>query len=106
MTDIRRYYISDSLVFITSITKDRNKLFLEKSNIALLFQTIESVKKEIPFELTAYVILPDHFHFLVQLLNKERNFSKILQLIKGGFTHEYKKQSGIDSSISLWQRRF
>jgi putative transposase len=106
MSNIRRYYIPDSIVFLTSVTRNRNELFLEKQNRILLFQTIDSVKTDIPFELVAYVILPDHFHFLIQLSNENMNFSKILQYIKGRFTHNYKKDYVINDSVSLWQRKF
>jgi len=106
MTNIRRYYIPDSIVFVTSVTKNRNKVFLEEQNNILLFQTIESVKNEIPLELTAYVVLPDHFHFLIKMPDETNNFSKILQLIKGRFTNNFKISQGITDSISIWQKRF
>ena len=106
MSNIKRYYIPDSIVFVTTVTKNRNQIFMEERNHHLLFQTIESIKLEIPFDLIAYVILPDHFHLLIRLKNKDNNFSKVLQLIKGRFTHAYKINCGITSSVSLWQRRF
>lgn len=106
MTNIKRYYVPNAFVFITSLTKDRNKIFNQKENKDLLILTIENVKNEIPFEVFAFVILPDHFHLIIQSSNDESNFSKILQLIKGRFTYQYKIVNKIKNPLSLWQRRF
>ena len=106
MSNIKRYYIQNSIIFLTSITRNRNRLFSQKENTDLLLQIIKSVKLEIPFEIYAFVILPDHFHFLVRMKGDYVNFSKVLQLIKGRFTHNYKKTHGLTGTVSLWQRRF
>lgn len=56
------------------------------------------------FPLSSFI--PDHFHIILTLENGEKDFSKILQLIKGRFTVDYKRFHHINENISLWQRRF
>jgi putative transposase len=56
--------------------------------------------------LIAYVIMPDHFHWLIKLPQESPNFSKILLSFKGNFTYQYKKIHNIPTSLNLWQRRF
>ena len=106
MSNIRRYYIPNAIVFVTSVTNKRERIFLKRQSNELLLTTIESVRKEKYFELMAFVILPDHFHFLIKMPDETNNFSKILQLIKGRFTNNFKISQGITDSISIWQKRF
>jgi putative transposase len=67
--------------------------------------TIEA-QKTIPFELLAYVLLPDHFHWLILMPENQTNFSTPLQKIKWYFTLDYKRANHISSPVSIWQRGF
>jgi putative transposase len=58
------------------------------------------------FRLLAYVILPDHFHWLMQVQDQSGNFSKVLHSIKRNCTLNLKEAHGITRSFSLWQDRF
>ena len=106
MTDIRRYYLPNSILFITSVTNDRKKIFNLTENIDLFWSTLEKTKSLLPFELMAYVLLPDHFHWVIKLPQEDPNFSKILLSFKGNFTYQYKKIHNISTPFTLWQRRF
>jgi len=106
MTNIRRYYVPNAIVFITSITQNRFPLFSIKRNIGILNLTVENVKQIHPFEIMAYVLLPDHFHWLLRLSEGDDDFSKILKSVKGNFTANYKKANHIIDPVSLWQKRF
>ena len=53
----------------------------------------------------AYVILPDHFHLLIQP-NDKSNFSQIMHSLKSRFTRAFKKKKNITDHLNLWQRRF
>ncbi len=59
-----------------------------------------------PFEMMAYTIMSDHFHWLIKLPQENPNFSKILLSFKGNFTYQYKKIHNISTPLTLWQRRF
>lgn len=106
MSNLKRYYIPNSTIFITSVTRDRRKIFLDPKNIQIFWDVIKATKEENSFEIPAYVLLPDHFHLLLSLGEEGSNFSKILQLIKGRFTNSFKKLNKIESPVSLWQKRF
>ncbi|MCB8975224.1 MAG: transposase, partial [Ardenticatenaceae bacterium] len=102
---IKRVYVADAIYFVTAVTKNRQPLFKDPTNIALLRQTIREVKEIHPFEMRGYGFLPDHFHvqFYAML---ETAVTKILHSIKRNFTLNYKRAHNISEPISLWQKRF
>ena len=106
MPNYRRYYIPGSLVFITCVTRNRRQYLKSDENVYLFFQTLNKVKEIYPFGLLAYIILPDHFHWIMRTEDASGNFSKPLQNIKWNFTYNYKHLHRIDHSISIWQRGF
>ena len=106
MSRFKRYYVPDSIVFITSITKNRNSLFSNKQNRGIFFSTIENAAKILSFDLFAYVLLPDHFHLLVKTKDSQGDFSRIIKCIKGNFTANFKDFYNIKGQISLWQPKF
>lgn len=106
MRNYRRYYIPSSAVFITCVTHHRIPYFANAENIELLLVTIQDVQKIHPFTNIAYVILPDHFHWIIQPTGENHNFSSIMQSVKWNFTRNYKKANGIIASEIIWQRGF
>jgi len=62
MSNLRRYDSGGRPYFLTSVTYNRRPFLL--NNEQLLLRTLERVKTVIPHEMTARVILPDHFHVL------------------------------------------
>jgi putative transposase len=101
MTDIRRYYLPNSIVFITSVTHSRRNIFNSKENIDLYWSILDKTKSLQSFELMAYVLLPDHFHWLIKLPQENPIFSKILLSFKGNFTYQYKKIHTISTPLTL-----
>jgi putative transposase len=59
-----------------------------------------------PFNLLAYVILPDHFHWLMRIENESGNFSKVMHSIKRNFSLNYKEMNRFSMPLKLWQSRF
>jgi len=106
MPDYRRFYIPNSITFITCVTRDRYPYLKSKSDIDLFFSTLARVKEIKPFELMAYVVLPDHFHWLMKVDQSSGNFSKVMHSIKRNFTQNYKQAHNVQKSISIWQRGF
>ena len=106
MAKIRRYYIPDSIVFITCVTKHRKSILLTDPAVRVFWDTYRRVKESNPFELFAYCILPDHFHWLIMPLCELGNYSQIIHSFKRNFTINYKKELGIEHSLSLWQSGF
>ncbi len=106
MPNFRRYYISNAFVFITCVTHDRIHYLEGERNIAVFWDTLRKVQALHPFHLFAYVTLPDHFHWLLQLPENKPNFSIILQSVKYNFTWNLKRDLGINKSLKVWQNRF
>ncbi len=106
MPNFRRYYIPNSIVFITAVTTDRIPYFENEENLALFWETLKRVKNIHPFRLLAYVILPDHFHWLMRVDDEQGNFSTVLHSIKRNYTLNFKKLRDIKTPVKIWQKRF
>jgi len=106
MPNFRRYYLPNAIVFITGVTGGRFPFFAAEDIVDLLFETMHRVQEIHPFRLLAYVILPDHFHWLMRVDEESGNFSIAMHSIKRNTTLNYKKARGITGSLNLWQERF
>jgi putative transposase len=106
LSNFHRYYFPNAVVFISCVTQDRNRFLLKDDDVQLFFETSKKVQKIYPFRLLAYVIMPDHFHWLIKTENDDGNFSNILHSLKRNFTRNYKKSHGISTPLKLWQSRF
>jgi len=105
MTDIRRYYSPNSVVFITAVCHQRRLTLKPAIEKERLLAVMREVKDEIAFSMLAYVILDDHFHCIIKP-KAGCSFSRIMQSIKLRFTCRYKCHHEIDGKHTLWQRRF
>jgi len=87
----------------------KSNLLIEK--IDLLKLVIHKVKAEHPFQIRAYVILPEHLHMIWQLPEGDSNYSLRWEKIKTLFSKALYK-TGIPliktkhDEYGLWQRRF
>ena len=106
MPNFTRYYIPNAIVFITAVTNDRYPYLESKQDINLFLETIRKVREFHPFRLLAYVILPDHFHWLMKVDDPAGDFSQVMHSIKRNFTLNYKKEHNKKTPISIWQKRF
>ncbi|MFA5420398.1 MAG: transposase [Bacteroidales bacterium] len=106
MPDYRRYYIPNSCVFITVVTKNRIPYFNSRENQDIYLKTLEIVKTLYSFELLAFVILPDHFHWIIHPMDDQNNFSQVVHSFKRNCTNNFKVLHSISDSFSLWQQRF
>ena len=64
--NIRRYYIENAIYFITCVTYQRGNIFKEKININLFWENLHLKKMTYKFKLYAYVLMYDHFHWLIK----------------------------------------
>lgn len=104
MTNLRRYNIENAIYFITCVTSDRIPYFKNDENIEIFKSNMELLNRSFSFELMAYVLLNDHFHFLLQ--PKNCHISSLIASFKKKITFEFKKRNNLQNSVSLWQRRF
>ena len=104
MTNIRRYDPVGRPVFITAVCYRRIPYLKTDGQKELLLSVMREVKASTAFSMKAYVILDDHFHWI--MTPGKHNFSKVMQSIKLRFVHRFKKASGEKNNLTLWQRRF
>ncbi|MGB0062845.1 MAG: transposase [Terracidiphilus sp.] len=86
--------------FVTSDTWERRALFRNEAWARLFFKNLLAHRDD-AYLLHEFVLMPDHFHLLITpLIALER----AVQLIKGGFSYQAKKELG--SNAEIWQRGF
>ena len=105
MTNIRRHPADNRPVFITAVCYQRKPILANPSEKELLLDVMREVKTEMPFRLSAYVILHDHFHWLINP-EPDSDFSDIMQSVKLRFTHRWKRENNVIKPTTIWQRRF
>jgi len=105
MSNIRRYYLPNRIVFITQVVHNRDPIFANEIYVALLREKLRIVKSLHPFAMLGYVFLPDHFHLLIKPTGAS-NFSRIMHSLKSNFTKEYKVMKNINGPMKFWQKRF
>jgi len=103
--NFHRYYEPNQIVFITQVVNNRTPVFKNPHHLDLLIETLRNVKESHPFDMLAYVFLPDHFHLLIKPTG-ESNFSQIMHSLKYNFTSSYKKMIKFDRNLKFWQKRF
>lgn len=114
MSDYRRAK-GGSAYFFTVVTYGRQPILCLDDSIKALREAIREAKEERPFEVKAWVLLPDHLHCVWELPEGQLDYSVRWALIKKGFTKRIKGQ--IETPLpnlsrikhreaAVWQRRF
>jgi putative transposase len=101
MSKLRRYYSSGNLYFVTIVTFNRRPILID--NINILNDAMNFVGKIMPFKTIAHVILPDHFHLLIDPAG--HNLSETIKRIKLRFSGKYRYMHRMPSG-RIWQLRF
>jgi putative transposase len=120
----RRANVKGGTYFFTVVTFNRIKIFSSADNVALLRATIKQVMQKHPFQIDAFVLLPDHLHCIWTLPRQDADFSMRWRLIKSYFSRNFgqkvvgwveernpTKRAYIASrqkknEKQIWQRRF
>ncbi len=110
MSNYRRWHIPGKPVFFTARLDERGSSLLVEE-VVRLRAAVRATMEGRPFDIVAWVVLPDHMHCLWRLPEGDNDYSTRWRLIKGRFAHgldertrsaskRHKKERG------LWQRRF
>ena len=101
MKPVREHATNNSQTyFVTSDTWERRALFHAEPWARLFFKVLLSHRGEL-YWLHEFVLMPDHFHLLI---TPEQALERAVQLIKGGFSFQVKKELG--SNAEIWRRGF
>ena len=79
----KRYFIPNSMVFITIVTYNRKDFLLDY--IDLIKRSLKYTKTKISFKIDAIVILKDHIHFILQPENIN-DYPNIIKYFKTFFS--------------------
>ena len=101
MKNLRRYFKKGHLYFLTHVTNNREKILI--NNFDLLWCSISKYKKESQYNLIAWVVLPEHMHFILDPIDND--ISKLMKKIKLSFSMNYLKSQNLRSG-RIWQNRF
>lgn len=83
---------------------EKRKLLKRSIMKDLLVEIIKSTQKKYDFELIAFEILGNHFHFVIKTVENGETISKVIQRIKSVFAKKYNKL--MDRTGPFWNERF
>ncbi|MDC0831451.1 transposase [Geitlerinema sp. CS-897] len=116
MAEYRREYCQGATYFFTQVTCDRQPWLCDDMARVALRQAIEKVRRKRPFQIDAFVLLPDHFHCLWTLPENDGDFSTRMRLVKSDVTRSIGDRLNLETRTTpsrearrernLWQRRF
>jgi putative transposase len=116
MSDYRRFYVPGGMYFFTVVTYNRRNILTTDSGRRFLRTAIQIVHEDRPFQLFATVLLPDHWHLVMQLPPNDFDFSTRLKRIKEEFTSLWINAGLPETDVTesqarrgergIWQPRF
>ena len=116
MSRYRRANTKNATYFFTVVTYRRQAFLCDEPVRNALRNAITKVEAQYPFEIDAWVLLPDHMHTIWTLPENDANYSLRWQLIKRYVTREcgatLNRPEWLSASkikhqeATLWQRRF
>ena len=116
MSWYRRWREGGGAYFFTVVTFDRRPLFGAATARQFLRDALLATRTDHPFDILAFVLLPEHLHCLWQLPVGDSDFSTRLRLIKARFSRSMLASGQEEAHRNLsrrkrnerafWQRRF
>jgi len=107
----RRAWVPGGTYFFTVNLASRQERHLTE-HIDLLRDSVRRVRRAHPFEIVAWVVLPDHMHAVWVLPPEDTDFAMRWNQIKGAFSRALPKTETVSTSRvhkrerGIWQRRF
>jgi putative transposase len=116
MPNYRRAFRPGGTFFFTLVTFERLPFLCQPQARAILHESIDECRRNRPFSIDAFVLLPDHLHAIWTLPEADADFSSRWGIIKKRFTQAWTAAGGIEGAVSrsrqknhrrgVWQRRF
>nr|WP_323778542.1 transposase [Amylibacter sp.] len=110
MSNYVRPKLPGATVFFTVVLAERGSDLLVQK-IAVLREALRKTRRARPFEIDAWVVLPDHMHCVWTLPEVDQDYSTRWSVIKARFSREmpqvHRRQSHVTRrEHGIWQRRF
>lgn len=116
MPDYVRWRTGGAAYFFTVVAHRRRRILIEPLARRCLRRAIKIVQSRWPFDIFAFVLLPDHLHCIWRLPEDDDNFPVRWANIKRLFTQTYLTGGGTDIAVSenrrkhhergIWQPRY
>lgn len=114
MATFRRALTPGATYFFTVNTYRRQAVLTEPAFYQALKHSIRTVRQAHPFQIDAFVLLPDHLHFMWTLPQGDADYALRWNIIKRLVSQQTRQLLAENSSpsrskrseLSLWQRRF
>lgn len=110
--DYRRVWQQGGTYFFTVNLLQRKGNGLLIRHIQALREAVKVVKARHPFEIHGWVVLPEHFHCVLELPPDDADYATRLRLIKAGFSKSLPKTERRSAvrvrrgERGIWQRRY
>ena len=110
MPDYRRNRIPGASYFFTVNLRDRRSDLLV-ARVDLLRDAVRGVRRQFPFRIDAWVVLPDHLHSLWTLPEGDSDFPERWRRIKAAFTRAVSDTERSAATLrkgerGIWQRGY
>jgi len=116
MADYRRYFVPGGTYFFTVVTRGRVPLFRHTTARQLLGNVIRDCRRKWPFEINAFVLLPEHLHTIWSLPPGDAAYPRRWGWIKKEFTKCWLASGGVEQPMTparrqrkergVWQPRY
>jgi putative transposase len=105
----RRNRVKGGTYFFTVTLKNRHSSLLI-DRIDFLRDAVRQTRREKPFQIDAWVVMPEHIHVVWTLPLNDDNYAGRWRLIKSRFSHQVAKAENLTHNAKgeyqIWQRRF
>lgn len=111
-----RGYTPNGIYFFTVVAHERRSIFCEVDFLTAFKSSVHQVKNRYPFEIIAWVQLPDHLHCMWQIPMDDTDYSRRWSMIKRLTTQACPQYHLASQELSrskvgrnergIWQRRF
>ncbi|APZ95342.1 REP-associated tyrosine transposase [Fuerstiella marisgermanici] len=105
MADYRRWLVPGGTFFFTVVTYARRPILITDDGRRFLRNAIRSVQARHPFSLIATVLLPDHWHLVMQLPPRDDRYSLRMKQIKAEFSEQWLKAGHSEAPVTAFQRK-
>ena len=116
MPQYRRTLVPGGSFFFTVVAERRQRLLTEDRARLALRKAIQAVRRQRPFRIEGWVLLPDHLHAIWTLPAGDDDYATRWRLIKRDVTHQLGEASHDPALMterrraraqgSLWQHRY
>lgn len=116
MSEYRRANIKGGTYFFTVVTHQRRKILLDDNVRRALREGIQKTQSFFPFQIIAWVLLPDHLHCIWTLPEGDADFTKRWGMIKRHVSQHCTHIINVEQHPSVsklkrkesnfWQRRY